>query len=42
MSGFRQLHHLLIVIPADEKARSLDTEVAITERKSRASEAHIG
>src|SRR5882757_3587970 len=33
---------LLIVIPADKKALSLDTDVAMTERKLRASEAQTG
>ena len=32
MSAWSRLRHLLNVIPADENARSLDTEDAIIER----------
>src|SRR5882757_4479588 len=42
ISAFRRFLRLLIMIPADEKALSLDTDVAMTEIKSRASETKTG
>jgi hypothetical protein len=42
MSGFKRLRRLLMVIPAEEKARSLDTEDDMTARLSRASDAQTG
>jgi hypothetical protein len=40
MSACNWLRHLLIVILAEEKALSLDTDEPIMERKSFAREAH--
>lgn len=42
MSPLRQLQHLLIVIPADEKTHSLDTDDAMIGKKSLANDAQTG
>jgi hypothetical protein len=42
MSGLSRLQRLLIVIPADEKACSLETDDAMIGRKSRARDAQTG
>jgi hypothetical protein len=41
MSGLSRLRRLLMVTPAEEKARSLETDEAIMDRKSRAIDVHV-